>query len=96
MKIEIGNYTISTKDEYNFVLELTRPKRDSPKGKGVGDMTVVIGYYGTLACAFNKLVNDSILNDEDGYTAKELLQGLNDVKQKIDDAYRKIKPRESL
>lgn len=97
MVIEIGVYTVSTLDDYNFTLTKKRPKRPKAgqsEDEVSGETEVHIGYYGNLSGAFRKLTNDALLSSDDRYTAETILEALEGLETRLNQAYEKVKPKD--
>ena len=87
MNIEIGNCRIVKADELNLAVEQYKliPQSKNPKFRHDGDKYawVHVGYYGTVHCAFKKIVNAELAesNTDDPVSLIE----------KIDELYSAIK-----
>lgn len=94
MKIEIGKYTITTEDSYNFGLYETKTKGSFRGKQAEGTTEKLIGYYGRLSDAMSKIVNETVLTSDEHFTAESLKVLILTVESNLNDAYDKVKPRD--
>ena len=92
MKLEIGKYTVTTLDEYNFGLYETKKKGTFRGVESEGNKEHLIGYYGSLNGAMNKIVNETLLSSDEHFTAQSIKEAFTTVETNLNNAYSKIKP----
>lgn len=96
MKIEIGKYTIMSLDEYNFGLYETKAKGSFRGETREGTSEKLIGYYGNLGGALNKIVNETLLSSDEHFTAQSIKEAFTTVETNLNDAYGKVKPSKDI
>ena len=92
MRLEIGKYTVTTFDEYNFGLYETKKKGTFRGKEGVGNKEVLLGYYGSISGAMIKIVNETLLSSDEHFTAQSIKELISTVETNLNDAYSNIKP----
>ena len=87
MKLVIGDYTIKTEDKYNFGLYKTVQKGTAFGKGGDGTTEKLVGYYGTLSGAINKLLNNELLEADDSLDLEKLMELITTVETRVNKAY---------
>ena len=95
MNLQIGVYLIKTEDKYKFGLYKEVPKGKIFGKQGDGTTLKLIGYYGTLAGALNKLINNEFLESDDLRDVKSILERFNTLETLLNDVFN-IKPNNTF
>ena len=97
MSIKIGKYTIKKADDLQFSLHETKAKGSFRGKQAEGNKDELIGYYGYLSIALNKIVNltalETVGDDNISLQAKELLEAISTLETHINNAY-KFRPKD--
>ena len=92
--ISLDNFEIVVADEYNFALYQIRDKRDFKSKKITdGKTKVLLGYYGNLSSALNKIVNLALLSQDEQIPIQELKNAIERLETHLKERFGSIKPR---
>ena len=91
--ISLDNFEIVVADEYNFALYQFREKQEFRGQKPDGRKKVLLGYYGNLSSALNKIVNLALLSQDEQIPIQELKNAIERLETHLKERFENIKPK---
>jgi hypothetical protein len=90
--MDIERFKVVSFDEHNFAVYETRA---ITKGDNAGkEKDMLLGYYGSLAGALNKVCSEALKDSLEHSTADELLHAVRGLYEVVDKRYGSIKPNQ--
>ena len=87
MNLKFGLYTIRKEDKYNFGLYKTQPKGRAFGKGGEGTTEKLIGYYGKLSGAVNKLINNDLLESDNLGDAQAVIEAISRIETLVESKF---------
>ena len=91
--ISLDDFEIVVADEYNFALYQIRDKQEFRGKKSAGKTKVLLGYYGNLSSALDKIVNLALLSQDKQLSTQELKEAITRLETHLKERFGNIKPK---